>query len=170
MSDPNDTLTADAQFSEDELSELRRRLDRLGEVFDFSRLQGRGSSQEGIQRYYEDSRLGYWFVHSKEGAMHMALNPDGTFDEAGYAGQARLVGDRLGADDHDVLELASGNGFNLNLLAERFPERRFVGIDLVESQVMRANKVLAAGRPNARTQVGDFQALPLANESQDVVF
>ena len=159
MSAPDDTL----------LRELRRRVDRLEEVFDLSRLQGRGASKQEIQSYYEQSRLGYWFVHSKDGAMHMALNPDGTFDEAGYEGQVNLVADRLREEDRDLLELACGNGFNLNLLAQRFPERRFTGINLVESQVSRANKVLAE-RVNAHAQVGDFQDLALANASQDVVF
>lgn len=159
----------DADFDPDTLDELRLRVDRLAEAFDFSRLQGRGSSNDQIRRYYEDSRLGYRFVHSRAGAMHMALNPGGTFDASGYAGQARLVGDRLRDDDRDVLELACGNGFNLDLLAERFPERRFVGIDLVQSQVARGNKALAA-RPNALAQAGDFQDVPLADESQDLVF
>jgi ubiquinone/menaquinone biosynthesis C-methylase UbiE len=158
-----------AHFDEALLDELRFRVDRLAEVFDFARLQGRGSSAGAIKQYYEDSRLGYWFVHSKEGAMHMALNPNGTFDEMGYRGQAWLVRDRVREDDRDILELACGNGFNLNLLAQLFEDRRFVGIDLVESQIVRGNKLLAS-RPNARAEVGDFQDLQFEDSSQDLVF
>lgn len=161
--------THDSEFDPADLRELRSRLDRLAEVFDFSRLQGRGSSIDEIKRYYKDSRLGYRFAHSKVGAMHMALNPDGTFDEAGYAGQAKLISDRLRDHDRDILELACGNGFNLDLLACQHPDRGFVGIDLVESQVARGAKLLAS-RPNASVRVGNFQDLRFADDSQDLIF
>lgn len=151
------------------LDELERRMARLGSIFDLARLQGQGDSPAAIRRYYERSRPGYRFVHSRQGAMHMALNPGGTFDRAGYAGQALLVHERLTADARDVLELACGNGFNLRLLAQRNPERRFTGVDLVASQIRRARRALA-GLPGARAQVGDFQALDVADASQDCVF
>src|SRR5437588_4529498 len=101
--------------------------------------------------------------------MDMALNPGGTFDEIGYRGQAWLVTERMRDDDRDILELACGNGFNLNLLAQLHENRRFVGIDLVESQVARSNKLLGS-RPNAKAEVGDFQDLRFADNSQDVIF
>jgi SAM-dependent methyltransferase len=151
------------------LDELERRMRRLGSMFDLAALDGQGDSPAAIRRYYERSRPGYRFVHSRQGAMHMALNPGGTFDRAGYAGQALLVHERLAPDARDVLELACGNGFNLRLLAQRNPERRFTGVDLVASQVRRAQRALA-GLPGAGAQVGDFQALDLADASQDCVF
>ena len=151
------------------LAELERRVQRLSEFFDLDALEGHGESTDQICRYYEDSRLGYRFVHSPEGAMHMALNPSGTFDKAGYGGQANLVQERFSESTKDVLELACGNGFNLIILARHNPARTFMGIDLVASQVERANKGLRPF-PNAATTVGDFQALTLANESQDFVF
>lgn len=150
------------------LAQVRRRIDRLRRLFDLSRLEGHGSTPAGIRRYYERSRLGYRFVHSHQGAMHMALNPGGAFDPAGYAGQALLVEERLG-DGRDVLELASGNGYNLRLLAARSPSRRLQGVDLVASQVRRANRALA-GLPNARAVVGDFHALAAGDASQDCVY
>lgn len=151
------------------LAELERRMARLRSIFDLGRLEGQGDSPVAIRRYYERSRPGYRFVHSRQGAMHMALNPGGAFDRAGYAGQALLVHERLAPDARDVLELACGNGFNLRLLAQRNPERRFTGVDLVAAQVRRARRALA-GLPGAGAQVGDFQALALADGSQDCVF
>ena len=151
------------------LHELERRMGRLRAIFDLSRLEGQGDSPAAIRRYYERSRPGYRFVHSRQGAMHMALNPDGAFDAAGYAGQALLVDERLAPGARDVLELACGNGFNLRLLAQRNPQRRFTGIDLVGSQVRRARRALAE-LPGADARVGDFQALDLADASQDCVF
>jgi SAM-dependent methyltransferase len=151
------------------IAELERRSARLAAFFDLSALEGHGATTEEIKRYYEESRIGYRYVHSKAGAMHMALNPDGTFDRAGYEGQAGLVQARLTDADHDILELACGNGFNLELLAARNPQRSFVGIDLVESQIRRAGAALAS-HPNASVHVGDFQALDFPADSFDCVF
>ena len=138
-------------------------------VLDVSRLEGQGSTPAGIRRYYERSRLGYRFVHSGQGAMHMALNPGGEFDAAGYEGQALLVDARLPEGASDVLELACGNGFNLRLLAERSPGIRFAGVDLVAAQVRRAQRALA-DLPRARAAVGDYQALAFGDATQDAVF
>lgn len=149
-------------------AEMERRVARLRRVLDLSRLAGQGATSAGIASYYERSRLGYRYVHSHQGAMHMALNPGGTFDRAGYEGQASLVEERFPAGTRDVLELACGNGYNLALLARRHPGVGFHGIDLVAAQIARAAK--ACDLPNARVQVGDFQALPFADDSQDCVF
>ena len=149
--------------------EIERRLELLKRFFDLDKLAGAGNTAAKIQSYYEQSRLGYYLVHSRDGAMHMALNPDGTFSKSGYEGQARLVGERLPAGARNVLELASGNGFNLGLLAPRHPDLQFRGIDLVASQVDRANRALA-GVPNAHAAVGDFQNLQLPEHSYDAVF
>jgi SAM-dependent methyltransferase len=151
------------------LAELERRMRRLGRIFDLGRLEGQGRTPAQITRYYERSRPGYRFVHSELGAMHMALNPDGTFDPAGYAGQALLVDERLPRGARDVLELACGNGYNLVLLAERNPSVRFVGVDLISSQVSRAREALA-DLALADARVGDFQALAIGDGSQDCVF
>jgi SAM-dependent methyltransferase len=154
---------------QDVLDELERRMRRLGRIFDLSRLESQGRTPSQIRRYYERSRPGYRFVHSELGAMHMALNPDGTFDPAGYAGQAWLVDERLPPGTRDVLELACGNGYNLVLLAERNPNVRFVGVDLVSSQISRARAALA-DMPLADARVGDFQALAIGDGAQDCVY
>ena len=151
------------------LDELDRRMRLLGKLFDLARLEGRGRTPQGIRRYYERSRPGYRFVHSDEGAMHMALNPGGTFHRDGYEGQALLVHERLAPGTRDVLELACGNGYNLALLARRNPGVGFVGVDLVTSQVKRAVGVLA-DLPRADARVGDFQSLAIADGSQDCVY
>jgi SAM-dependent methyltransferase len=149
--------------------EVEWRLRRLRGLLDLSRLEGQGATPAAIRSYYARSHLGYRLVHSEQGAMHMALNPDGIFDRAGYEGQARLIGERLEPTARDVLELACGNGYNLRLLAAADRSRRLVGIDLVGAQVRRANRALA-DLPGARAVVGDFQALPFADASQDAVF
>ena len=151
------------------LDELGRRMTRLGDIFDLSKLEDRGRTTAGVRRYYEHSRAGYRFVHSEQGAMHMALNPDGVFDPSGYAGQAQLVHERLLPGTRDVLELACGNGYNLALLAARNPEVRFVGVDLVSAQIQRAQAALAE-LPRADARTGDFQSLAVGDGAQDCVF
>ena len=101
--------------------------------------------------------------------MHMALNPGGTFDPAGYEGQAQLVHERLAPGTRDVLELACGNGYNLALLAPRNPDVRFVGVDLVPAQIRRARAALA-DLPGADARIGDFQSLAIGDGSQDCVY
>lgn len=150
-------------------AEIERRLGQLRRVLDVSSLEGRGASPAAIRRYYERSRIGYRYVHCAEGAMHMALNPLGTFDRAGYDGQALLVHERLAPGTRDVLELACGNGYNLRLLASRNRAGRFVGVDLIASQVRRARRALAH-LPGADALVGDFQALAFGDATQDCVF
>lgn len=150
-------------------AELHERLEQLQLLFDLDELKSQGSSNASIRKYYEDSRLGYYLVHSKDGAMHMALNPSGEFEESGYAGQANLVAERLLPSTRDVLELASGNGFNLELLARAHSEVQFTGIDLVPEQVKRADEKLSA-LANASTEVGDFQDLAFEDAAFDLVF
>lgn len=154
---------------EDLLAEIERRLGRLRRVLDISILRDQGTTSDAIRRYYERSRIGYRYVHCAEGAMHMALNPRGTFDRAGYEGQALLVHERLAPSARDVLELACGNGYNLRLLASRDRGRRFVGVDLIASQVRRARRALAH-LPGAQAHVGDYQALAFGDATQDCVF
>lgn len=151
------------------LDEIERRMRLLGDIFDLSRLERSGRTAREIGDYYERSRIGYRFVHSGQGAMHMALCPDGVFDRAGYEGQARLVHDRLAPGTQDVLEVACGNGYNLALLAARNTEMHFVGVDLVTSQIHRAREALAE-HPLADARIGDFQSLAIGDASQDCAY
>ena len=151
------------------LDEIERRMLLLGEIFDLARLEDRGRTPDAISRYYERSRIGYRFVHSEEGAMHMALNPGGAFDPSGYEAHAEIVHDRLAPGTRDVLELACGNGYNVALLASRNPDVRFIGVDLVAAQVHRARDALV-DLPRADAHIGDFHSLAIRDASQDCVY
>jgi hypothetical protein len=52
-----------------DIVEIARRLARIERVFDIDRLAGRGLRESEICRYYERSAVGYWLVHSAQGAM-----------------------------------------------------------------------------------------------------
>ena len=149
--------------------EFAERLAALEQVFDMRLLEGRGQEDGEIACYYEQSRWAYRIFHSNEGAMHLALNPDGVFDKGGYHGQAREVERLIGPETERVLELAAGKGFNLRYLAQRHPHTSFTGVDLIARHVATA-QAKAKDMTNVRFVVGDFHRLAFEAESFDVVF
>ena len=161
--------TAEVLVQEGLETELHERLEQLRLLLDLDGVEGQGRTPDSLRRYFEESRLGYHLVHSRAGAMHMALNPEGEFDEAGYAAQADLISERLPPGTRDVLELASGVGFNLELMARMWPEVRFAGIDLVPEHVSQANDKFSA-LANVSAAVGDFHHLLLGDATFDAVF
>ena len=151
-------------------SDLDRRLRRLANVMDLPALVASPPTVPTIKSYYVKSRLGYLLLHSHEGAIHMALNPDGKYSPDGYLGQARLIGqviERVGA--RSVLELASGRGFNVRHLARLYPDVSFSGIDLLDAHVRDARR-RSSSLTNVTYAVGDFQDTPFPDGSFDLVF
>ena len=99
----------------------------------------------------------------------MALNPDGAFTQDGYYGQPNAVANWLTSNTEQVLELASGKGFNAQYLAGRFPGVELTGIDLTESQVRLARK-RSREIGNVTFLQGNFEDLPFEDSSFDLVF
>jgi ubiquinone/menaquinone biosynthesis C-methylase UbiE len=149
---------------------LRRYLRFVDDNFGIDELANVSTDADHTAGYYEDSYWAYHFVHSKEGAIHMALNPSGTFDRAGYYGQPCIV-ERVmrDTDAHDVLELAMGRGFSSRYLAAQHPGRAFTGIDLTPRHV-RAARREAQTYPNVSFLQANFHDLPFADESFDLLF
>ena len=162
---PARKMTSDVGLQE----ELARRWAAIERVFDTRVLEGRGVEEAEIACYYEQSRWAYWLFHSSDGAMHLALNPDGVFDKDGYLGQAREVERLLSPQTESVLELATGRGFNLRYLAERHPQTSFTGVDLVAEHVAAA-RARAKGLGNLRFLEGDFHRLPFDAAAFDTLF
>jgi ubiquinone/menaquinone biosynthesis C-methylase UbiE len=150
--------------------ELRKYLSKVSRIFDVDSLLSEDVDQNVIIDYYTQSNKGYRVFHSTDGSVHMALNFDGKFDKEGYYGQAKIVQnyiDKLGPAR--VLELASGQGFNLIHLAKNNREVQFVGIDITPIHVREA-VTKSNGLPNTDFKIGDFQQLPFSSESFDMVF
>ena len=78
---------------------------------------------DAIVSYFTRSAPLYFFAHSMRGAMHMALNPDGTFHRRGYQAQSLIVERHIRTQGaRRVLEIGCGRGFNLPALpAHREP-------------------------------------------------
>lgn len=148
---------------------LHRRLTQLRRVFDLDAVVNQRANAPQVARYYHQNFHPYRRYHSAAGAMHMALNPDGRFDEDGFYGQARRI-EALwsGRPPAAVLELAFGKGVNLAYLAPRWPAVRFAGIDLTPRNVRHAMSQPALG--GATLACADLHALPFAPASFDCVF
>jgi arsenite methyltransferase len=128
--------------------------------------------QDRVAPYYAQSRVGYDRVHSREGCMHVALNPDGRFDRAGYLAQPGAVSAVIAASGaRRVLELGAGLGFNSRWLAARHPGVEFVALDLLPGHVAEArSRVQAAGLGNLRVIQGSHEDLPPGLGGFNVIF
>lgn len=65
-----------------------------------------------------------------------------------------------------LLDAGCGTGYMTAMLAKKYPERSFTGLDLTPKMIEQAQKL---DLPNARFVVGDCEALPFAAESFDVI-
>jgi SAM-dependent methyltransferase len=168
MSSSLDTHQAPAQRRA-AAKRLKRRLAQLRRVFDLDAIASQPADAPLITRYYHQNFHPYRRYHSADGAMHMALNPGGRFDRAGYTGQAQHLEARwAGQPPADVLELAFGKGFNLEYLAPRWPGVRFSGIDLTPRNVRHAQSRPALA--GVALSCADMHELPFEAGSFDCVF
>lgn len=149
--------------------DLSRYLAKIRRVFDVDALVQQRANTAVVSEYYTQSDWGYRIFHTTKGAVHMALNPHGAFDEDGYYGQPRIVEQQIQSPFCKILELASGKGFNTVYLAQRHPEIRFAGIDVTLVHVSQARR-LAYGLPHVDFQVGNFQETPFRQDSFDITF
>lgn len=130
------------------------------------------TGQDRVATYYRQSRWGYDRVHSGEGCMHVALNPDGRFNHRGYLAQPKAVSALIKAHGaRRVLELGTGLGFNSRWLAARHPDVQFVALDLLPAHVAEARRRAAAqGLANLTVVQGSFDALPADLGAFDAIF
>lgn len=128
--------------------------------------------QDRVARYYRQSRAGYDRVHSAQGCMHVALNPDGRFNADGFLAQPRAVSDLItqtGA--RRVLELGTGLGFNSRWLAARHPDVAFTALDLLPAHVQAARaRAAAQGLGNLTVVQGSYDDLPADLGMFDAIF
>lgn len=136
--------------------------------FDIQTIAERKIDATSVLEYYQQSDRGYRLFHSREGAMHVALNCEEEFATSGYLGQVELIAERLKHGDR-ILEVGCGVGFNLRNLAIRLPDCQFLGVDLSADHIQSARKD-AAELNNVEIQQGDFHSLKFSDASFDVIF
>lgn len=149
-------------------TDVKKYLAQLRGVFDVDAFLKQDIGPETIRRYYTQCAWVYGLLHSPAGALHLALNPDGHYHPRGFYAQPRWVREQISAlGAKDVLELASGKGFNGHWLAPRCPGVRLRGIDLTPLHVALANR---RRRPNLTFEVVDYQNLAFGDGAFDLVF
>jgi arsenite methyltransferase len=138
--------------------------------FDCEAISNRLIDANAVLEYYRQSDRGYRLFHSKEGAMHVAMNRDEEFRTEGYLGQVELIAERLREiEANKVLEIGCGVGYNLRNLAERFPDCQFTGMDLSADHVTSVRKE-AARSENLDFEQGDFHNLRFEPDFFDALF
>ncbi len=138
--------------------------------FDAQAIVERKIDSAAVLEYYHQSDRGYRLFHSREGAMHVALNCDKEFSTEGYLGQVELIAQRLRQlTTKDVLEVGCGVGYNSCNLAKQFPNSQFIGVDLSPEHVTNAQKE-AGKMPNLSFEQGDFHRLRFDDNSFDAVY
>ncbi len=152
------------------IEDLNRYMKKIGKIFSTKDLLLTSFDKKKIKSYYKNSSFGYKYFHSKEGAVHMAINYDGIFNEEGYLTQAKEISSLIyKRKANDVLELGCGKGFNSIFLAKQFPAITFIGIDITHEHLLIANKN-SRFMDNLTLSYGDFYDLEFRNESFDIVF
>lgn len=149
-------------------NQLKNDLNRIKEVFNTRSILEEKYSNSNIQKYYKYSSKAYDLFHSKDGAVHMAINYDGVFNQDGYYQQANEISEHVG-DQFQVLELGSGKGFNSLSLAQNNSNATFKGIDISKTHLDYANKK-AKNMSNLSFNYGDFQNINYEDNSFDIVF
>lgn len=128
--------------------------------------------KEIIPEYYAQSGPAYERMHSTQGCMHGALNPDGVFSYDGYLVQPGAVMaevEKLGGTR--VLELGCGKGFNSLFCAQNMGGVQFTGTDLLDAHVEKARKFAAeAGQTNVVYEQASYEPLPDRFRNFDLAF
>jgi SAM-dependent methyltransferase len=150
------------------IRDLDDRIEQVARAFDVRALARERFPLDAVVEHYRQSDLGYRFLHSRAGAVHLALNFDGRFDRRGYAAHAGIVAACVDRAPGTVLELGCGRGYNLARLAACWPRARLAGVDITPTHLAQARASDAAGR--AGWLRADFHDLPLDTHSVDLVF
>jgi SAM-dependent methyltransferase len=138
--------------------------------FSTQQLIKKSIDKEKIKTYYKESNLGYKYLHSEEGAVHMAINYNGVYDDSGLYTQVNEISIILAEKDFkSVLELGCGKGFNSIFLAKLFPQIKFYGIDITHEHLLIAERE-GKSIDNLEFSYGDFHDIEYKNESFDLIF
>jgi len=153
-----------------QIGELDKYLKKIDYIFPIKSLLQKNINIKQIKKYYRDSDAGYKYLHSKEGAVHMALNYDGVFSDDGFYAQVKEIDNIIKPEGiKDVLELGCGKGFNSLFLAKENPDVNFVGIDITDKHLLEADKK-ARNIKNVDFSYGDFHDLDFKDASFDLIF
>ena len=111
--------------------------------------------------WVRDTRFGAWLVTSNLWARFVV--------RVAFRQLLGLLGRRR-RTYQTILDVGCGAGAALPLLARRFAPERLMGVDPDPEMIARARRVATQCRCRVDLRVGDAAALPLANDSLDMIF
>ncbi|MCX5848357.1 MAG: class I SAM-dependent methyltransferase [Deltaproteobacteria bacterium] len=153
-----------------DLNELDKYLKKINSIFLTKNIINKNIDCDNIINYYRASSALYKYLHSYDGAVHMALNYDGIFNKKGYYTQLNEIFDLINVSEvKSVLELGCGKGFNSIFLAKKFPEIKFSGIDITDKHLKIAKRK-SHHIENLKFTYGDFHKLDFEDSSFDFIF
>lgn len=147
-------------------------LDRVCQLYDIDTLLSEPVDTSTIIQYYTKSSWLYSIFHSMRGAVHMAVSSDAIFKRDDYYAQPRYMLQHMrDQGPEQVLEIASGKGFNTTYMARQFPDVTFTGVDLTPAHVAIASaKAHGMKLHNTIFVEGDFHALSFDDAQFDMAF
>ncbi len=149
---------------------LEYKLRVLAKFFNLDQILKLPTDTDAIQRYYQANRLAYSLFHTFSHQMYMGISRDGRYKKSDLQEAFRITSryiDQLSATS--VVELATGRGATSALLAQKYPDVSFQGMDISPSQLSFATKQ-SARLPNYHPRLGDYHRLDIfADASVDVV-
>lgn len=152
------------------LEDLDKYLSKIEKIFSIDDLLTKNFTKEEISNYYKLSSSGYKYFHSKDGAVHMALNYDGIYNEDGFYTQAKEISALINENQYtSILELGCGKGFNSIFLSKHNPDLKFQGVDITHKHLSIA-KAKARDIHNLTLSYGDFHELEFKASTFDLVF
>lgn len=153
-----------------DLNELDRYSKKINSIFLTKNIINKNIDYDSIVNYYRNSSALYKYLHSYEGAVHMALNYDGIFNKEGYYTHLNEIFELINVSEvKSVLELGCGKGFNSIFLAKKSPKIKFLGIDITDEHLVIANKK-SHHIENLKFTYGDFHKLDFEDSSFDLIF
>lgn len=153
-----------------DLNELNNYLQKVGAIFSTKNILDKNYDDQSIVNYYHKSNPVYKYIHSYQGAVHLALNYDGKFNKKGYYTHLNEIFDVINESPiKRVLELGCGKGFNSIYLAKKLPKTEFIGIDITDHHLKIAQKK-SRGIKNLKFTYGDFHSLDFQDSSFDFIY
>ena len=150
---------------------LKQKLTNIKKLFDIETLLKTPMDTLYTTKYYKTNKLAYTLFHSSSGHIHMGLSDNESYSPSDLLAPAKIVSNAISEyAPNNILELATGRGATSLYLAQKYPDKKFVGIDISPTQLEQAeNRVKKA--KNYSVTLRDYHDLSsFPTESFDLVF
>lgn len=117
---------------------ISQRINNIRKLKDFNYLLDEKQDEQKIKDYYNINKLAYLLFHNKSGYLHMGISNNGRYSKSDLLEQVKIIGKEVEkVPAMKILELGYGRGANLYSLAKRFPQNKFIGIDISTAPLKR---------------------------------